>query len=349
MTGLSIKPENLNRKAIAKDLQLRDIIRTLPSEVFIKDPRKAWLKVVINLGLVILGYYSLAVAPWFLLPLLWVFTGTALTGCFVIAHDCGHRSFSNSNRINDLVGHIALIPLMYPFHAWRILHDRHHKHTNKLGIDNAWDVFTTEFYESLPTLVQWGYRRMRGRFWWLGSIAHWAKLHFDWNQFEGKQREQVKLSVIVVYVAMAVVFPTLFITSGIWGFVKFWLIPFLVYHFWMSTFTIVHHTTPDIPFKPAEEWHEAEAQLAGTVHCDYPGWVEYMCHDINVHIPHHISTGIPWYNLRKAHQSLKENWGEYLYETKFSWSLMNKIADNCHLHDADTNYYMTFAEHQERK
>ena len=349
MTGLSIKPENLNRKAIAKDLQLRDIIRTLPSEVFIKDPRKAWLKVVINLGLVILGYYSLAVAPWFLLPLLWVFTGTALTGCFVIAHDCGHRSFSNSNRINDLVGHIALIPLMYPFHAWRILHDRHHKHTNKLGIDNAWDVFTREFYESLPTLVQWGYRRMRGRFWWLGSIAHWAKLHFDWNQFEGKQREQVKLSVIVVYVAMAVVFPTLFITSGIWGFVKFWLIPFLVYHFWMSTFTIVHHTTPDIPFKPAEEWHEAEAQLAGTVHCDYPGWVEYMCHDINVHIPHHISTGIPWYNLRKAHQSLKENWGEYLYETKFSWSLMNKIADNCHLHDADTNYYMTFAEHQERK
>ena len=349
MTGLSIKPENVKRKAIAPELRLRDIIKTLPSEVFIKNPRKAWLKVIINVALVILGYCGLAFSPWFLLPLSWVFTGTALTGFFVIAHDCGHRSFSNNNRINDILGHIALLPLIYPFHAWRILHDRHHKNTNKLGVDNAWDVFTPEFYESLPPLVQWGYRRMRGRFWWLGSIAHWFKLHFDWNQFEGKQREQVKLSVIVIYITMAILFPTLLITTGVWGFIKFWLLPWLVYHFWMSTFTLVHHTTPDIPFKPPAIWHEAEAQLTGTVHCDYPGWVEFMCHDINVHIPHHISTGIPWYNLRKAHQSLKENWGEYLYETKFSWSLMNKIADTCHLHNPETNYYITFQENQQNK
>jgi hypothetical protein len=35
----------------------------------------------------------------------------------------------------------------------------------------------------------------------------------------------------------------------------------LVYHFWMSTFTIVHHTAADIPFTPEGEWNEAIAQL----------------------------------------------------------------------------------------
>lgn len=38
--------------------------------------------------------------------------------------------------------------------------------------------------------------------------------------------------------------------------------------------------------------------------------IEILCHDINVHIPHHISSRIPSYNLRAAHKSLQENWGK---------------------------------------
>lgn len=38
--------------------------------------------------------------------------------------------------------------------------------------------------------------------------------------------------------------------------------------------------------------------------------IEILCHDINVHIPHHISPKIPSYNLRAAHKSLQENWGK---------------------------------------
>lgn len=35
-----------------------------------------------------------------------------------------------------------------------------------------------------------------------------------------------------------------------------------------------------------------------------------LCHDISVHIPHHISQKIPSYNLRLAHESLVKNWGK---------------------------------------
>jgi omega-6 fatty acid desaturase (delta-12 desaturase) len=106
----------------------------------------------------------------------------------------------------------------------------------------------------------------------------------------------------------------------------------------MSTFTIVHHTAPDIPFTPANQWNEAQAQLFGTVHCDYPRWVEFLCHDINVHIPHHISTAIPSYNLRLAHRTLKEKWGDELSERRFSWSLMKEITDKCHLYNSEECY-----------
>ncbi len=334
----------INGPTLDTSLKIRDILDTLPKEVFVKNPKKAWFKVFVNIVCVGLGYWGVAVSPWYILPVMWIFLGTSLIGLFVLGHDCGHRSFSNRIWVNDLVGHILFLPLIYPFHAWRIMHNHHHKHTNKLEEDNTWTPFSPEEYDELSPLYQWWYRRMRGKFWWLGSVAHWAVLHFDWRQFTGKQREQVRFSVLLVIVTAAIGFPLLFLNFGIWGFVKFWLLPWLVYHFWMSTFTIVHHTLPTIPFKPENQWHEASAQLCGTVHCKYPWWVEFLCHDINVHIPHHLTTAIPWYNLRLAHKSLKENWGEYLQEREFSWALMVEISENCHLHNRQDNY-QSFSSH----
>ncbi|HAG84006.1 MAG TPA: fatty acid desaturase [Cyanobacteria bacterium UBA12227] len=328
-----------------KPLQLKDVIRVLPREVFTKNRRKAWTSLLVNALLVGLGYWGLAVAPWFLLPPLWIFIGTALTGFFVMGHDCGHRSFANRRWVNDLVGHLAFLPLIYPFHGWRIMHNYHHTHTNKLGEDNAWQPWTTEFYTQQPGWLRGFYQIMRGRAWWLGSIAHWAVLHFNWNRFEGKQRSQVKFSALVALSFAAIAFPLLIATTGIWGFVKFWLLPWLVYHFWMSTFTIVHHTAPQIPFNPENQWNEAEAQLFGSVHCNYPAWIEFLCHDINVHIPHHISTAIPFYNLRLAHRTLKEHWGDRICECRFSWSLMKEITDQCHFYSAE-NCYQSFKEYQ---
>jgi hypothetical protein len=65
--------------------------------------------------------------------------------------------------------------------------------------------------------------------------------------------------------------------------------------------------------------------LAGTVDCEYPRWVEFLCHDISVHVPHHVSSKIPWYNLRKANDSLKQNWGEYMTSCTFNWRMMKTI------------------------
>lgn len=41
---------------------------------------------------------------------------------------------------------------------------------------------------------------------------------------------------------------------------------------------MVHHTAPHIPFKSSEEWNAAQAQLNGTVHCNYPQWYVFILH-----------------------------------------------------------------------
>ncbi|MEO0407202.1 MAG: fatty acid desaturase [Cyanobacteria bacterium P01_A01_bin.135] len=336
MTDSSRSP--VGGSAALRSLQLKDIIVTLPQNCFQKRSGAAWRSVALSVTAAAVGYVAIAYAPWFLLPLAWVFTGTALTGWFVIAHDCGHRSFAQRPWVNDLVGHVMMLPLLYPFHSWRLLHNHHHIHTNKLEVDNAWEPWQVERYENTPKWLRTFYRALRGRLWWVGSIAHWAGLHFAPGKVAERDRPKVVQSVTAVVAFAAIFFPTLLLTTGPWGVVSFWLMPWLVYHFWMSTFTIVHHTLPEIPFRFSQDWHPVEAQLAGTVHCTYPRWVEILCHDINVHVPHHISTAIPSYNLRLAHDSLTSNWGEHLVTTRFSWSLMGQIVDRCHLYHEERGY-----------
>lgn len=69
----------------------------------------------------------------------------------------------------------------------------------------------------------------------------------------------------------------------------------------------------------------AAAVCSGTVDCEYPRWVEFLCHDISVHVPHHVNSKIPWYNLRAANDSLKQNWGQYMTSCTFNWKMMKTI------------------------
>ncbi len=343
MTATTDKPAwKAEQTAIAPttniNFELKDVIKSIPRKCFEKNRVKAWFNVFLSIAAVSLGYIGIAYSPWYLLPVAWFFTGTALTGWFVIAHDCGHRSFAQRRWVNDVVGHLLMLPLIYPFHSWRLLHNHHHAHTNKMEEDNAWRPWTPEEYASASPFMQGFYRSLRGQLWWLASIAHWATLHFDPRQVEPRHRNQVKLSIAVVVIFAAICFPALILTTGVWGFVKFWLMPWLGYHFWMSTFTLVHHTDPEVQFYPAAQWNEAYSQLAGTLHCTYPRWVEILCHNINVHVPHHVSVAIPSYNLPMAYASLKQNWGEYIQERQFSWAMMQTIVDRCHLYDPVVAY-----------
>ncbi|CAK8571093.1 unnamed protein product [Lathyrus sativus] len=319
------------------NVTLKDIINSLPKKVFEIDEMKAWTRVLISVASYALGLFLISKAPWYLLPLAWAFAGTAGTGLFVIGHDCAHKSFSKNQLVEDIVGTLALLPLIYPYESWRFKHDRHHAKTNMLYEDTAWHPVWKEDFDSNPVLrkaLVYGLGPLRP---WM-SIVHWLIWHFDLKKFRPNEVMRVKISIGAVFGFIAIGWPLIIYTSGLSGWFKYWLMPWLGYHFWMSVFTVVHHTAPHIPFKYSQDWNAAQAQLNGTVHCEYPKWVEFLCHDINVHIPHHVSPKIPSYNLRAAHESLRQNWGKYMNEARWNWRLMKTIMTECHVYDKEQNY-----------
>jgi len=328
---------------LPSDVTLTDIIATLPKEIFQKTYLQAYYAILKTVVCVSLGLYCVYLSPWYFLPFAWLLCGTAYAGIFMIAHDCGHRCLFPSLLANDIFGELSGMLVLYPFHSWRVQHNHHHAHTNKLHVDNAWQPTHAEEFINYNVGYRFGLRLMKEYFFWnTGSIAHELMYHFQLSQFSDENKPYVRRSLICVYLFALAFIPSMIYYTGFWGFCKFYVIPWIIFHFWMSTFTLVHHTLPHVPFKPESEWKMVD-RFASTVHCRYPFWVEWMCHQINIHIPHHLNTNIPSYNLKRAHAILKQKWGKHMHEVDFGWELMIDIISKCHMYHKD-NHYQSFEE-----
>ena len=82
--------------------------------------------------------------------LLWalytVIQGFFATGLWVLAHECGHQSFSPSKVLNDTVGWICHSALLVPYFSWKISHGKHHKATGNMERDMVHVPKTREAY-----------------------------------------------------------------------------------------------------------------------------------------------------------------------------------------------------------
>lgn len=70
------------------------------------------------------------------------------TGLWVLAHECGHQSFSPSKILNDTVGWMCHSALLVPYFSWKISHGKHHKATGHMERDMVFVPKTRDVYAS---------------------------------------------------------------------------------------------------------------------------------------------------------------------------------------------------------
>lgn len=68
------------------------------------------------------------------------------TGLWVLAHECGHQSFSPSKTLNDTVGWFCHSALLVPYFSWKISHGKHHKATGHIERDMVFIPKTRQEY-----------------------------------------------------------------------------------------------------------------------------------------------------------------------------------------------------------
>jgi hypothetical protein len=115
---------------------MADVLSKIPKRCFVKDTGKSLLYAAVSTAITV----GLGVAAYAYLPMTLAFipawiayafvAGTAATGCWVVAHECGHGAFSENKFVQDVVGYVLHSALLVPYFSWQRSHAVHHSRTN---------------------------------------------------------------------------------------------------------------------------------------------------------------------------------------------------------------------------
>jgi len=309
------EPRETEPDANGQPFTRRELRDAIPERCFHPSTARSLVALARDVALLAALYLASARAtgtPW-LVPMVFL-QGTLFWALFVIGHDCGHGAFSRRRGWNAWVGHLTHTPLLVPYHAWRLSHRIHHRHTGDVARDQAWPPLTRREARALPPWTR--FLRLRGfllvfPLYLLRNGPGRAGSHFDPGGplFSRADRPRVRRSVAAC-AAMALGLLAFAAHAGPAAFVQYWLAPWLVFAAWAAAVTWLHHNDPDVPWYRGAGWSSLRGALA-TIERHY-GPFEWLHHDAGCHVVHHLFPRIPHYRLREASRAVAPILGEHL-------------------------------------
>ena len=292
---------------------LRELRASIPKECFEPDVSESLKYAAYDLAALAacFGIFSPIVVdhPW-LLPIYAPLTGTVMWMNFVVGHDCGHGSFSKSNLLNAVVGHVTHSPLLVPFWPWAYSHKQHHRFHNHETKDMSHPWMTPERYAETNPVVRflaldhpWGV--FLGFPGYLLLEPKWSST--DGSHFNPQSRlfdrapkdERVKCAVSTV-ACVGFLAATFAACDGPGQWAMQYLAPYLCFSWWLFTVTYLQHHDHDTKTYPEGEWEYVLGGLE-TIDREFGYGVDELTHHItDCHVAHHMFSDMPHYKLQEA-------------------------------------------------
>ncbi|KAL8683943.1 MAG: hypothetical protein Q9186_000154 [Xanthomendoza sp. 1 TL-2023] len=272
------------------------------------------------------------------------------TGLWVLAHECGHQSFSPSKTLNDTVGWFCHSALLVPYFSWKISHSKHHKATGHLERDMVFIPKTrdeyaskmgyyahelTELMEETPIVTAGTMVGQQLVGWLLYLVANVTGHNHHERQSEGRgigktngfgggvnhfnpssplyENKDAKL-ILLSDLGLAIMATVLFLigTNFGWANLAVWyFIPYLWVNHWLVAITFLQHTDPTLPHYEGQTWNFARG-AAATIDREFGFIGRQLLHGIiETHVLHHFVSTIPFYNADEATEAIKPIMGEH--------------------------------------
>ena len=339
-----------------------ELLACLPSELTRINPIKAWGSLAMSLGLSVLAYgmgtlipLQLSAAPlWLLYALV---TGTVAGGCWVIAHECGHRAFHPNPRIEAVVGFVLHSLLLVPYFSWQRSHAVHHANCNHLeGGETHVPPRSTSSSGRFVT----GVRELLGQR-LFGLISLFTHLVLGWPLYlligvaggeaygaptshfttaalfrKGSRHlfpDSCRRLMLVSNIGLLAMVAALVMASIHFSPARVLLVyglPYLVINAWLVGYTWLQHTDIDIPHFSSNDWNWAKGALQ-TVDRPYGPLLNLLHHGIgSTHVCHHINPRIPHYNAWQASALLKQRFPDLVrYDPTPIHLALWRVATRC--------------------
>jgi omega-6 fatty acid desaturase (delta-12 desaturase) len=230
--------------------------------------------------------------------------GGFLIRSFIVFHDCTHGSFLRSRRANNLLGVAIGLLVWLPFRCWQHEHAVHHATSGDLDRRGTGDIatLTVSEYRALPFSRRVGYQLFRNPAVMFG-LGWLLVLVLKPRVVPRGARPRIRNSVLATDVALALIVATLCYTLG-WR--DYLLIQGPIFFvagaagIWLF---YVQHQFEDTYWQGHGDWRYDYAALEGSSYLKLPRLLQFFTGNIGFHHVHHLSVGIPNYNLQEAHET----------------------------------------------
>lgn len=257
--------------------------------------------VVPYLGLLVAMTFALRVSVWLLLVLV-VPAAAFLIRTFIVFHDCTHGSFMRSRRANDTLGAVLGVLVWLPYRGWQHEHAVHHATAGDLDRRGVGDIatLTVSEYQALSPRRKVAYRLFRNPLVMFG--LGWLFVLMLKPRFVPRgARPRIRRSVLGTNLALALVVAASCLAIG-WRDYLLVQGPVLVVAGAVGVWLFyVQHQFEDTYWQAHADWRYDYAALAGSSYLKLPGVLRFFTGNIGFHHVHHLSVGIPNYNLQAAH------------------------------------------------
>lgn len=288
------------------------------------------------------------------------------TGCWVVAHECGHKAFCDNTKLQDAVGYVLHTALLVPYFSWQRSHAVHHARTNHLSEGETHVPYANSNDPSFYTVGAAKLAKRKAKFAEgplgrakFGFTRLWSHLVFGWPAylisgstggplrgktnhflpFKGTQGQGQlfpgKFGTKVYYsdIGIAVV------CAGLvaWGSVAGWQAPALLYaaplcvtNMWLVLYTWLQHTDTDVPHFDKNDWTWSKGTFM-TIDRPYGPLFDFLHHGIgSTHVVHHINHEIPHYNAWAATEAVKKAFPDlYLYDPTPVHMALWRVCTHC--------------------
>lgn len=218
---------------------------------------------------------------------------------FVVLHEAGHKTLFRSRRANLMAGHLASLPSLIPFLAWRRIHARHHKYTGWQDLDATTALL-------VPRRVAGWERFAINLAWltWLPLFSILYRLQNFWNvKRVGAYLEQSRDRPALVgnCLALAAAYALILAVFGPWA-VLVTVGPGLVLSLMAQDVILLSQHT-HMPTKRSEgeavRCFTPMEQEPFTRSLRLPDWLSRLILGFDLHELHHMYVHVPGYDLHR--------------------------------------------------
>ena len=264
-------------------------------ELYVRsDAQGAW-RTATHAGLLVVGALAISQSRgrWWL-PAALLLQGLFLVSLFAVMHECVHASAFRTRRLNDIVGWLAGLGILFNATYYRHFHFAHHRYAQ----DPARD----------PELLTAPPPRSRADYWWRASALPYWKARVEnltrlsRGRFDGLQflppavRPDIVRSVrIMLVVLAALTLASLALQSD--ALVWYWLLPLALALPLLRLYLLSEHTGCS----------EDDDGLTNT-RTTLSVWpVRFLMWNLPYHAEHHLYPSIPFHRLPATHRWLRRH------------------------------------------